>query len=186
MRRHRFAECAPKADAPARPPRAQGTAARLQSVRGASLAPVSAGFRRRRNLGAASRRLDRRRLDEPRRRRRSHRLRARARQPAARLQAPDARSARRLDRQGRQPAVVRRGTAHRPHDAQHPLARSQSHRARRPRRTRRRRRLRQPGRAAATFTKNCSASSAPERSSPRCNTDSSGRFRSTTSRKSKR
>ena len=37
----------------------------LQSIGGASLAPVPAGFRRRRNLGATPRWLDCRRFDEP-------------------------------------------------------------------------------------------------------------------------
>ena len=70
-------------------------------------------------------------------------------------------------------------------DAQHPLARSQSHRARRARRARRRRRLASTWSRRATFTRSCSASSAPERCSPRCNTASSAPSRSTTSRKSK-
>jgi hypothetical protein len=57
---------------------------------GTAFASLSARFRRRGNLGAAARRLDRRGLDVPGRRRRSHRLRARARQSPARFQAPDA------------------------------------------------------------------------------------------------
>src|SRR5208282_5037248 len=65
MRRHRFAERASQADAPARPPRPQRTAPGLQSIRRTSLAPVSTGFRRRRDLGAIARRIDRRRLDKP-------------------------------------------------------------------------------------------------------------------------
>ena len=41
------------------------SAAGLQSLRRTALAPVSAGFRGRRDLGATARRLDRGRFDEP-------------------------------------------------------------------------------------------------------------------------